>query len=120
MNTTDPAYALSPEAFWGMTGPQFLIRIAPRELSARYGMPIDDRDAESLGTYVFTSRDGAVVTLYCRANDMGSLLLRWVKPLFWRSRSPVDITVGATSAGEGRAFAEWLSTELKVHYRPWP
>jgi hypothetical protein len=113
-------YELTPQAFWGTTGPQYVIHAAPREFFSRYGKPIDDRDAESLGTYVFTSRAGAVVTVYFRANDVWSLLLRLVRPLFWRTKSPVGLTVGGNTAQEGLAFAQWLSSELGVPYRRWP
>jgi hypothetical protein len=120
MHQQKPEYKLTPQAFWGTTGPEYVIHAAPREFFSRYGKPIDDRDSESLGTYVFTSRGGSVVTVYFRANDVWSLLLRFVKPLFWRSKSPVSLTVGANSAREGLAFAQWLSSDLKVPYRVWP
>lgn len=119
---TDPQsveYKCTPDAFWGMTGPQFVIRVQPNALRLRYGKPIDDRDRESLGTYVFSARSGAVVTVYYRANDMWSLLLRLARPAFWRSKTPVDLTIGAQTVDDGRAFALWLSRELGAPVRPW-
>jgi hypothetical protein len=114
-------YQLTPQAFWGTTGPEYIIDLPPHELWRRYGSPINDRDAESLGTYVFTSSStGAVVTVYFRANDVWSLLLKIVRPLFWRSKKPVELTVGAQNAEDGRAFAQWLSTEFGVKSRRWP
>ena len=119
-DTSMAEYELTPQAFWGTTGPKYVIRAAPRDLFSRYGSPIDDRDAESLGTYVFTSNAGAVTTLYFRANDVWSLLLRLARPLFWRSKSQMDLTVGANTDEDGLAFAQWLSTELGVSYHRWP
>lgn len=120
MDQHDEDYTLSPNAFWGMTGPAYVLQIAPRELHARYGMPINDGDTESLGTYVFMSKGGAVVTVYYRANDVLSLLLKLVKPLFWRGKSPIELTIGAENAHEGKLFAQWLSARLGAPHRPWP
>lgn len=112
-------YKLTPNAFWGNNGPYYLITAAPKSLFARYGSPINDGDRESLGTYVFTSDAGQVVTVYFRANDIFSLLLKLARPLFWRSTSPVDFTVGAEKREEAKAFAQWLSQQLGVSYRSW-
>jgi hypothetical protein len=119
MEHKNDEYQLTPKAFWGMTGPQFVISAAPREFSSRYGLPIDDRDSDSLGTYVFTSKSGAVVTVYFRVNDIWSLLLKLVRPMFWRSKSAVELTVGATNAEDGLAFAQWLGKQLGVPYCRW-
>jgi hypothetical protein len=115
-----PEYTLSPGAFWGTTGPTYVIQASPRDFRRRYGHPIDDGDMESLGTYVFTSSSGSVVTVYFRANDIWSLLLKVVRPLFWRSKGPVDLTVGAENDTDGLAFAQWLSVELRAPFRRWP
>ena len=103
-----------------MTGPKFVIHASPSALKRRYGKSINDGDLESLGTYIFTSSGGAVVNVYFRANDMWSLLLRLARPLFWRSNTPVELTIGAASEEEGLAFAEWLATELNAAFRKWP
>jgi hypothetical protein len=120
MDQHEEDYELSPNAFWGMTGPQYIMQIAPRELHSRYGMPINDGDAESLGTYVFMSKGGAVVTVYYRANDVWSLLLKLVKPIFWRSKSPVELKIAAENPHEGKLFAQWLSSRFGVSHRVWP
>ena len=67
-----------------------------------------------------TSGRGTVVTVYFRANDMRSLMLKLVRPMFWRSSKPVELTVGAETEEEGLAFAQWLANELHVSFRKWP
>ena len=57
--STGNSFSLTPGAFWGMTGPKFGIKVAPRQLYERFGYPLlNDGDSESLGTYVFTSESG--------------------------------------------------------------
>ena len=113
-------YELTPKAFWGKSSPRYVIRLAPRDLFNRYGLPINDGDSESLGTYVFTARSGAVVTIYARANDVWSLLLGVVRPVFWRSSGVIELSIGASKVDEGLAFARWLSAEFRCPYQRWP
>ena len=114
-------YSVNLSAFWGMTGPQYVITVAPVELFKRFGYPLlNDRDSESLGTYIFESTDGDVVTIYFRANDVWSLLLRLLKKSFWRGSKPVELTVGAEHQHQAEAFCSWLSSVVPTEVRKWP
>ena len=117
----DTEFTLKPDAFWGMTGPQYTITVAPAVLFRRFGYPLlNDRDSESLGTYVFVSPSGAVTTIYFRANDVWSLLLKLIKKSFWRSSKPTDLTVGAENLQAATEFCQWLASLFEFQVRRWP
>src|SRR5947207_9958819 len=64
-------YRIDPRARWGGTAHEGNIEALPRRLKQLFGMPLfDDGDSESLGTYVFASSEGTVLTLYYRAYDV--------------------------------------------------
>jgi len=114
-------YKIDLSAFWGMTGPQLIAEMAPRDLFKRFGYPLlNDRDGESLGTYVFVSESGDVVTIYYRANDIWQLFLRLFKKRFWRSQELTRLTIGAEKKEQAEAFSRWLSGEVQCKVGNWP
>jgi len=120
-STGRDSFSLAPAAFWGMTGPAFDIKIAPRKLYERFGYPVlNDGDFESLGTYVFTSPTGAVVTVYFRAYDVWSLLVKLFKRCFWRSNKTCSLTVGAEQPEVAEAFCAWLNDIAPIDATPRP
>jgi hypothetical protein len=120
MESATLQYKLTPDANWGTASPTNVILVAPRELVFRYGYPINDGDSESFGSYVFTSSDGTVFTVYFRAYDIWSLFLKLFRRSFWRSRKPIELTVAATRKENGNAFAKWLACALGGDCRTWP
>lgn len=75
-------FVLAPEAFWGMCGPKYEATIRAVDLVNLFGYPINDGDAESLGSYVFRSPSGEVAIIYFRAYDLSSLLLKLFRRRF--------------------------------------
>lgn len=89
MTNITSEYKLDLSTFWGVTGLQLITEMAPNDLYERFGYPVlNDRDGESLGTYVFVSSSGDVVTIYYRAfgsffydcskNDSGIAKIQYV------------------------------------------
>jgi hypothetical protein len=121
MTNITPEYKLDLTSFWGTTGPQLITEVAPNDLYERFGYPLlNDRDSESLGTYVFVSSSGEVVTIYYRANDVWQLFLRLFKKRFWHSKDSVRLTIGADKKHQAEAFSRWLSGEVKCKIGNWP
>ena len=120
--TTDVKHTMefswNPDAFWGMCGPEYEATIRPSDLVSLFGYPIDDGDAESLGSYVFSSPSGEVAIIYFRAYDFSSLLLKIFKRRFWRSTKTFDLTIGAENTKNATLFCEWLSAKVNMSYRP--
>jgi len=110
-------FLLDPDAFWGMCGPEYEATIRPADLVSLFGFPINDGDAESLGSYVFRSPSGEVAIIYFRAYDFSSLLLKLFRRKFWRSTKTFDLTIGAENAKDATLFCEWLSTKVNMSYR---
>lgn len=110
-------FLLDPDAFWGMCGPEYVATIRPADLVSLFGYPINDGDAESLGSYVFRSPSGEVAIIYFRAYDFSSLLLKLFRRKFWRSTKTFDLTIGAENAKDATLFCEWLSARVNMSYR---
>ncbi|WP_036303633.1 hypothetical protein [Methylotenera sp. L2L1] len=116
-----PEYKLDLTAFWGMTGPELIAEVAPNALYEKFGYPLlNDGDSESMGTYIFVSRAGDVVTIYYRANDVWEILLRLVKRWFWRGKEPIRLTIGADKRFQAEEFSKWLSSEVPCKIGNWP
>jgi len=81
---------------------------------------LDDGDSESLGTYVFTSEAGAVVTIYCRAHDVWSLLTKLFKRSLWRGNKVCERRVGAEQPEVAQSFCGWLSGMVSIEANPRP
>jgi hypothetical protein len=60
-------FSLNPDAFWGMCGPEYEATIRPADLAGLFGYSINDGDAESLGSYVFSSPSGEVAVAAAQA-----------------------------------------------------
>lgn len=118
MNTQHQTYSLTPGANWDRVGPQYTITVAPKLLLQHYGYPASDNDSESLGTYVFSSQDGAVVTVYQRAYDMFPLFIKAYRWWFWRSENPTELTVAAEQRSHAEDFCRWLSLSMQLEAAP--
>ena len=106
-----------------MTGPQFYLDVAPKELYKKFGYPLlNDGDRESLGTYIFVSDIGHVITIYYRANDVFGLFLRLFKRFFWHINRPLQLTIGAEHKAQAEEFSKWIIQEVPClilnTYRP--
>jgi hypothetical protein len=116
-----PEYKVDLSAFWGTTGPKLIAEMAPYALYERFGYPLlNDGDGESMGTYVFISEAGSVVTIYYRANDFWQLLLRLIKKSFWRCKDTCRLTIGANSKLEAEEFSRWLASVVPCSIGNWP
>ena len=114
-------YALDPTARWGESRAKLIAEVAPRELYRQFGYPLlNDGDRESLGTYVFVSKTGDVVTLYFRAYDLWSLIARLLRKHFWRRTDPVRLTISANDRSSAEAFGRWLAGLVPCKSGPWP
>lgn len=108
-------------ADWATTGPRLVAEMPPKKLYEKFGFPLlNDGDGESMGTYVFVSETGSVVTIYYRANDVLQLLLRLFKKSFWRSNNPCRLTIGANSRSDAEEFSRWLIGVIPCNIGSWP
>jgi hypothetical protein len=114
-------YSIDLSARWGMSRAKLIAEVAPIELYKRFGYPlVNDGDSESLGTYVFVSKAGNVVTVYYRANDLWSLLVRLLRKRFWRRTRVMRLTISANDKTQAETFGRWLSGVVPCTIGNWP
>lgn len=90
--------------------------MSPRRLYRSFGQPLfNDGDAESLGTYVFTSLDGKVLTVYYRAYDVSRKHIEAQRAAFWRQEQEIAFHIGAMRAQDVAAFKAWLVQRLAAN-----
>ena len=106
-------YQVDLKARWGGTAHEGDIDASPRKLIQVFGQPLlNDGDSESLGTYVFVSNDGAVLTLYLRAYDLSRLQVEAMRTDFWKQEQEVEFHIGAKGAQDVPDFKAWLRRKL--------
>jgi hypothetical protein len=109
-------YRVDAKARWGGTAHEGDIEASPRKLKQLFGLPLfNDGDSESLGTYVFTSAEGRVLTLYCRAYDVSRKRIEALRASFWEQESDVEFHIGARNAQDVSAFKAWLAQRLATN-----
>lgn len=106
-------YRVDFKARWAGTAHEGDIEASPRRLFQVFGQPLfNDGDSESLGTYVFTSPDGKVLTVYYRAYDVPQRQIEAQRAAFWRQEQEVVFHIGAKGAHDVPAFKAWLVKRL--------
>lgn len=118
MEAQKHSFRITPDAPWDFVKPQRRVIVTPRLFIQYFGTPSKDNDSEGLGTYVFTSIDGAVVTVYQRAYDAWPLFIYLYRWIFWRGEKPVELTVASEQTQHAEMFCQWLTTCFPVEVLP--
>ena len=106
-------YQVDLNARWGGTAHVGEVDAAPRRLIQVFGQPLlNDGDSESLGTYVFTSKVGVVLTLYRRAHDLSKRKVEALRADFWQQDQEVEFHIGAKRVQDVPDFKAWLLKQL--------
>ncbi|MES2510239.1 MAG: hypothetical protein V4625_09930 [Pseudomonadota bacterium] len=106
-------YQVDLKARWGGTAHEGEVEAAPRKLIQMFGQPLlNDGDSESLGTYVFSTNDGTVLTLYRRAYDVSKQQVEALRADFWQQKQEVEFHIGAKRAHDVPQFKAWLVKRL--------
>lgn len=109
-------YRVNAKAHWGGTAHEGEIEASPRKLKQLFGTPLlSDGASESLGTYVFTSSNGTVLTLYYRAHDVPRKRIEALRASFWEQESEVEFHIGAKGNQHVPAFKAWLVQRLATN-----
>jgi hypothetical protein len=92
-------YQVDLKARWAGTAHEGNVEVSPRKLIHTFGQPLlSDGDSESLGTYIFISPEGKVLTLYRRAYDVPRRQIEAQRGSFWQQEQEVEFHIGAKGA----------------------
>jgi hypothetical protein len=106
-------YQVDLKARWGGTSQEGEVEAAPCKLIQQFGQPLlNDGDSESLGTYVFSTKDGTVLTLYRRAYDVSEQQIETLRADFWQQEQEFEFYIGAKRARDVSQFKAWLVKRL--------